>query len=144
MTFFRDNYPEMEATLLDLSPYYVEEAKKNDEKFRKIRKKLIYDIISARVEEITDIILTKNINLHNFKNDSYRVFVTLTESIFNKDFEFYFSKNKIKLEYIKKFEIESSISNIANLSLYGWRKEAIPVTQSKSSLVTRIFNYLFG
>lgn len=115
----------------------------NDEKFRKIRKKLIYDIISARVEEITDIILTKNINLHNFKNDSYRVFVTLTESIFDKDFEFYFSKNKIKLEYIKKFEIESSISNIANLSLYGWRKEAIPVTQSKSSLVTRIFNYLF-
>lgn len=115
----------------------------NDEKFRKIRKKLIYDIISARVEEITDIILTKNINLHNFKNDSYRVFVTLTESIFDKDFEFYFSKNKIKLEYIKKFDIESSISNIANLSLYGWRKEAIPVTQSKSSLVTRIFNYLF-
>ncbi len=116
----------------------------SEDKFRKIRKKLIYDIISARVEEIADIILTKNINLHNFKNDSYRVFVTLTESIFDKDFEFYFSKNKIKLEYIKKFDIESSISNIANLSLYGWRKEAIPVTQSKSSLVTRIFNYLFG
>jgi ubiquinone/menaquinone biosynthesis C-methylase UbiE len=35
MTFFRDNYPEMDATLLELSPYYLEEAKKNDEKFRK-------------------------------------------------------------------------------------------------------------
>ena len=26
MTFFRDNYPEIDATLLDLSPFYLEEA----------------------------------------------------------------------------------------------------------------------
>ena len=35
MTFFRDNYPEMEATFLELSPYYLEEARKNDARFRK-------------------------------------------------------------------------------------------------------------
>ena len=35
MTFFRDNYPEMEATFLELSPYYLEEAKKNDDYFRR-------------------------------------------------------------------------------------------------------------
>jgi len=35
MTFFRDNYPEMDATFLELSPYYLEEAKKNDVRFRK-------------------------------------------------------------------------------------------------------------
>lgn len=34
MTFFRDNYPEMDATLLDLSPFYLEEARKNDDYYR--------------------------------------------------------------------------------------------------------------
>ena len=34
MTFFRDNYPEMDATLLDLSPYYLEQAKENDDSYR--------------------------------------------------------------------------------------------------------------
>lgn len=38
MTFFRDNYPEIDATLLDLSPFYLEEARKNDEYFRKFFK----------------------------------------------------------------------------------------------------------
>lgn len=38
MTFFRDNYPEIDATLLDLSPFYLEEAKKNDAYFRKFFK----------------------------------------------------------------------------------------------------------
>ena len=27
MTFFRDNYPEIDATLLDLSPFYLEQAR---------------------------------------------------------------------------------------------------------------------
>jgi ubiquinone/menaquinone biosynthesis C-methylase UbiE len=39
MTFFRDNYPQIDATLLELSPFYLEEAKKNDERFRKYFKK---------------------------------------------------------------------------------------------------------
>jgi len=38
MTFFRDNYPEIDATLLDLSPFYLEEAKKNDTYFKKFFK----------------------------------------------------------------------------------------------------------
>lgn len=36
MTFFRDNYPSMDATLLELSPYYLEEAGKNDAYWRKL------------------------------------------------------------------------------------------------------------
>lgn len=34
MTFFRDNYPQMDATLLDLSPFFLEQAGKNDRYFR--------------------------------------------------------------------------------------------------------------
>lgn len=39
MTFFRDNYPQMDATFLELSPYYIEEARKNDETFRRYFKR---------------------------------------------------------------------------------------------------------
>lgn len=35
MTFLRDNYPEMHATALDLNPFFLEEAGKNDRYFRK-------------------------------------------------------------------------------------------------------------
>ena len=36
-----------------------------------------------------------------------------------------------------------SINSVADLTFYGWRKEAIPITQTKSSLITRIFKSLF-
>ena len=36
--------------------------------YRKIRKKLIFDIAKARINEIVDIILNKNINLNSFKH----------------------------------------------------------------------------
>jgi len=35
MTFFRDNYPQMDATLVDLSPFFLEQAGKNDRYFRR-------------------------------------------------------------------------------------------------------------
>ena len=40
-------------------------------------------------------------------------------------------------------EIDSLIISAANLSIYGWKKEAIPVIQTKNSLITRIFKALF-
>ena len=39
MSFFRDNYPQMDATFLELSPYYLEEAKNNDDRFRRYFKR---------------------------------------------------------------------------------------------------------
>ena len=35
MTFFRDNYPEMNVTMLELSPYYLEACGKNDRYYKK-------------------------------------------------------------------------------------------------------------
>ena len=35
--------------------------------FRKIKKKLIFDIANARIEEMAEIIFLKNINFSNFK-----------------------------------------------------------------------------
>ena len=43
-----------------------------------------------------------------------------------------------------KDEIDESIMSVANLSIYGWKKEAIPTIKLKNSLITRIFKSLFG
>ena len=45
---------------------------------------------------------------------------------------------------IDDFKIDSLVMSAAHLSIYGWKKEAIPVTQTKNSLITRIFKSLFG
>ena len=38
MTFFRENYPMAEASLLDLSPFMLEQASKNDRYYKKFAK----------------------------------------------------------------------------------------------------------
>ena len=45
---------------------------------------------------------------------------------------------------IEDFNIDKIILSAAHLSAYGWKKEAIPITQTKNSLITRIFKSLFG
>ena len=39
---------------------------------------------------------------------------------------------------------DKSIADVSNLVVYGWKKEAIPITQTKNSLIARIFKSLFG
>ena len=63
--------------------------------YRKIRKKLIIDIVSARIEEITSIILNKNINIESFKQNNTAIYIVIEDQFifdnFKKNFKFYFS-----------------------------------------------------
>ena len=64
---------------------------------------------------------------------------------FNENFKLYFSENNnFEIHLIDEFQIDESIINLANLSNYGWKKEAIPTTKIKKSLIARIFKSLFG
>ena len=117
--------------------------------FRKIRKKLISDIADARINEIVDIIFNKNINIESLKDNKVKIYLTIQDKQilenFRESFKSYFSKNSnFEIYLINDFETDASIMNIANLSIYGWKKEAIPTTKLKSSLITRIFKSLFG
>ncbi len=119
------------------------------ENFRKIRKKLIFDIAIARVHEIADIIFNKNINIRSLKENKIKIYLTIKDkeirNNFKENFKNYFSQNdNYEVLFIDEFNIEESIINIANLSVYGWKKEAIPTIKVKNSLITRIFKYLFG
>ena len=59
---------------------------------------------------------------------------------YEKSFAF---KNKYKVKIIKKPEIDLIINKADNIVQFGWKKEAIPVTISKKSIITRIFQEIF-
>ena len=116
--------------------------------YRKIRKKLIADIVSARIEEIIDIVLNKNINMKSFKENNCKIYIIIEDEIifnnFKENFKSYCSKDyNFDPSLVNNLEIDSLIMSAANLSIYGWKKEAIPVAQTKNSLITRIFKSLF-
>jgi len=117
--------------------------------YRKIKKKLIIDIAKARIQEIADIILKKNINLNLYKKNIKKIYIIIEEDLifdnFKKNFKMYFSKNlDSDTQLINTFEIDSLIISAINLSNYGWKKEAIPITQTKNTLISKIFKALFG
>ena len=46
-----------------------------EENYRKIKKKLIFEIALARIQEISDIILFKNINLAHYNKNKNTIFL---------------------------------------------------------------------
>ena len=128
---------------------YLEEKYFTKSRFRKIRKKLIIDIAIARIEEITNIILNKNINIQSFKQNNLKIYVTIQDKLisdsFSSNFKSYFSNyENSETNLIDDFEVDTLIISTAQISTYGWKKEAIPITQIKNSLITRIFKSIFG
>ena len=120
-----------------------------NENFRKIRKKLIHDIVYARVEEILDVIYRLNINLKHLKNNCNNIYISIEDSNIKTNFEeifktYFFENKNLKVNFIDNFNEELLILSAVNLSIFGWKKEAIPITQTKNSLITRIFKSLFG
>ena len=125
-----------------------------DEKFfskssyRKIRKKLIYDIANARIEEIVDFIIKKNVNIKSLIRKDCRIFIFINDELifknFGETFKYYCSNDSlVKSELLKDLDIDSLFMSAGNLSIFGWKKEAIPIPQTKNSLITRIFKYFF-
>ena len=128
---------------------YLEEKYFNKNSFRKIRKKLILDIVNARVEEICNIIMNKNVNIQNFKKNKVTIYLTIQDKIikdnFNVNFKSLLSKRVFSdIKLIDDFELNSLAINTAKLSTFGWKKEAIPIIQPKKSIITRIFDGIFG
>ena len=117
--------------------------------YRKIKKKLVMDIAKARIQEIANIILKKNINLNLYKKDIKKIYIIIKEDLifdnFKENFKLYFSQNlDSDTQLINTFEIDSLIISASNLSNYGWKKEAIPITPTKNTLISKIFKVLFG
>ena len=120
-----------------------------EKNFRKIKKKLIKDIASARIQEMAELMIFKNINLKSFLRSNILIFLEINDKINLKSmkdvFTFHFSKNNFyKIKPVNFSISENFYERAYKIAHIGWNKEAIPITQNKHSLITRIFKSFFG
>jgi cell division protein FtsA len=114
--------------------------------YRKISLGHIKNIITARLDEIINIIYNKNINLNYIK--TYNKCINL--SLENQNIASNLSTSFIKsfpddsnVLITKSTQIEHACLASAELMGKGWEKEAIPIIQTKKSLISRIFSSIF-
>ena len=121
----------------------------DNQNFRKIRKKLIFDIAKARIEELSEVIIYKNINVISFLKNNLSIFLKINDHSNLKCFSECFKKNFSKKDqFITKFTSDFSLSEIYNSAIrivhYGWKKEALPIVQEKKSIISRFFDKIFN
>ena len=113
--------------------------------FRKIHKKLIFDIAEARIQEFAEIFLYKNINLKSFLKKKSSIFLRINDfqniKCFEESFLTYFSKKDgFEVNLIDKLPLEEACDNINSFVQFGWKSEAVPFIPEKKSLIARFFD----
>ncbi len=127
---------------------FLEEKYFNGQQYIKIKKNLITKIAEARIEELSEKFYLKNINLKKLLKGTKIIFLEINDqqhfscfnSVYIKNFSF---NNNYEVKIVKKPEIEQIINKANNIVQFGWEREAIPLTNPKKSLITRIFQEIF-
>ena len=116
--------------------------------YRKIKHKLIFEIISARIDELINICINKNSNLRFLKKDIVNIYLKVNAVKYFKNIQFILENGNyaLELDFSHNYSDETykSIEGGIELILNGWEKEAIPVTQIKKSMISRFFSKLFA
>lgn len=117
--------------------------------YMKIKKRLLLEVAEARIEELLERMLVKNINLLSFNKNNNVVFLKINDQSHFKCFEdvyslFFKRYNKLTLNFSKNISTEDLINNVNKIAYFGWKKEALPIIQSKKSLLARFFDILFS
>ena len=120
----------------------------NKSSFIKIKKKLLYEIAEARIKEMSEYIIFNNINLKHNNEVTRKIFLEIDNHQqlkgLKKIYMAVFSlNNNLNLDCMNDLSNKSLIDTAYKLVHYGWKKEAIPITQSKKSLVVRFFEAIF-
>ena len=118
------------------------------ENYKKIEKKFIFEIAVARIQELANVLIFKNINLVSFLNKEKTLYLMMNDKknfkCFEESYKLLFSKNQSHNVCFKEnIEIESFYDNVNRLVHFGWKKEAVPVIQNQKSLIERLFDTLF-
>ena len=119
--------------------------------FRKIKKELIFDIANARINELAEIILYKNLNLQKLIKINTPIFLNINVKnevylkILKESFNKFFSENgKFEIKNIDQISNEEILSNAHKIVHFGWKKEAVPIVKAKKTLISRFFDLLFN
>ena len=120
-----------------------------DSNYKKIKKKLIHDVAIARIQELLEILLFENVNLKFYNKLQKNIFFETKNDLEFKSIEEIFkkvflSRENVNFNLIDNFSNDNMLRTANKLVQFGWKKEAIPITQSKKSLIARFFEALFG
>ncbi len=126
----------------------IEKEDFKDQQYRPIKKKLISNIAEARIKELSDLMYFKNINFKKSLEKVEIIFLEITDKLnhecFEKIYENSFSyKNRFKVNFVEKPDIEKVLDKANEIVQFGWKKEAIPVTIKSKSTISRIFQAIF-
>ena len=96
-------------------------------KFRKIKKSLIIDIAKARIQEIAEVIMLKNINFQSFKKKNVPIFLIIEDkkNLNNIEdiFKASFSKDcQFTLVINDKIILDMIYENAYKIVQYGWKE----------------------
>ena len=127
----------------------IEKEMFENENYMKIKKRLLLEIAEARIEELLERVLVKNINLLSFNKQNKLVFLKINDyshfKCFKDIYSLSFKKyNKLVMNFSKNISTEDLINNANKIAHFGWKKEAVPIIQSKKSLIARFFDILFS
>ncbi len=120
-----------------------------DENYRKIKKSLLYDVAQARIEEFSELIITKNVNLKSFLKKDLMILLNINylnnHNYFKEAYNSSFSNNNyFKLNFTEDISIERLIEQANKIVHFGWKKEAVPVVDSQKSVMKRLFDTIFS
>ena len=129
---------------LDWENEYIEKEFFLEKNFRKIKKKLLFEIASARIEELSEKIIFKNVNFINFLETHKTIFLKINDHLvtkcFQDDLKFNFSKkNNFNYNLINEETFANLFESASNIVQYGWNKEAVPIVHQKKSIIAKIF-----
>jgi cell division protein FtsA len=119
-----------------------------NENYIKIKKNLLFDIAEARIDEILKKIFLKNINLINFNKKQIKVFLKINDKLHLNSFRniyshFFSNSHNFDVNFIHNASTEDLMNNVNKIVNFGWKREAIPITHVKKSLIARFFDLLF-
>ena len=127
----------------------VEDEYFENSSYVKIKKKLIYEVIFARIKEISEILLLKNINFEYYNRSSKLIFIESDDNtqlqclkdVYQKAFSVDATTN---IKFLNNFLNDDLLTTADRLVQFGWEKEAIPITDAKKSLLARFFDAIFA
>ena len=119
-----------------------------NENYRKIKKKLIFDIAAARIQEYSEILIKKNVNLSSCLKTNKKIFLNINDKLnfecFKDSYYESFSNNDyFNVDFEENLNTEDLIINVNKLVRYGWKKEAVPIIHHNKSLIARFFHAIF-
>ena len=117
--------------------------------FKKISYSHLENIVSARINEIIEIIYEKNANIKDFHNKNEIIYISFEDEEIKRNLKEIFKKFFTFKESVTFYNTVNdphlSASYLAaELVGKGWEKEAIPITHTKKSLISRLFSALFN